>query len=84
MEQPQRFIQPGTHHKVCKLHKTFYGFTQSPRVLYERIYSFLLTSTFKNNVTNTNVYILTQDNRFMILTLYVDDVILISNDVDDC
>jgi hypothetical protein len=27
MEQPQGFIQPGTHHKVYKLHMIFYGFT---------------------------------------------------------
>jgi hypothetical protein len=43
---------------------------------------FLLTSSFKKSVANTNVNILTQDNQFMILALYVDDAILISNDVD--
>jgi hypothetical protein len=82
MEQLRGFIQLGIHHKVCKLYKIFYGFTQSPRVWYERIDSFILTSNFKKNVANTNVYILTQDNRFMILALYVDDAILISNDVN--
>jgi len=41
-----------------------------------------LTFGFKKNVANTNVYILTQDNQFMILALYVDDAILINNDVD--
>ncbi len=62
MEQPQGFIQPGIHHKVCKLHKTIYGLKQLPRTWYERIDFFLLTSSFKKSVGNTNVYILTQDN----------------------
>jgi hypothetical protein len=82
MEQAQGFIQLRTHHKVYKLHKTFNGFTQSLRAWYERIDSFLLTSGFKKSVVNTNVYIFTQDNRFMILALYVDDAILISNDAN--
>jgi len=58
MEKPQGFIQLGTHHKVCKLHKTFYGLKQSPRAWYERIDSFLLTFGFKKSVVDTNVHIL--------------------------
>jgi len=62
MEQPQGFIQPGIHHKVCKLHKKIYGLKQSLRAWYERIDFFLLTSGFKKSAANTNVYIFTQDN----------------------
>ncbi len=49
---------------------------------YEIIDFFLLTFGFKKSVANTNVYILTQDNQFMMLALYVDDAILIKNDDD--
>jgi hypothetical protein len=82
MEQPQGFIHLGTHHKVCKLHKTLYGLKQSPRTWYERTNSFILTSSFKKSLVDIKVYILTQDNQLVILALYVDDAILISNDAD--
>jgi len=82
MEQPQGFIQLGTYHKICKLHKTLYGLKQSPRVWYERIDSSLLTFGFKKSVTDTNVYIFTQNNRLVILALYVDDAILTNNDAN--
>jgi hypothetical protein len=82
MEQPQGFIHLGTHHKVCKLHKTLYGLKQSPRTWYERTNSFILTSSFKKSLVDIKVYILTQDNQLAILALYVDDATLISNDAD--
>jgi len=50
--------------------------------MYEKIVTFLLTSSFKKNVANTNVYIMLQKNQLMTLVLYVDDATLISNDVD--
>jgi hypothetical protein len=49
---------------------------------YDIINTFLLTFGFKKSVANTNLYILKQDNQLVILALYVDDAILVSNDVD--
>jgi len=49
---------------------------------YDIIDIFLLTFGFKKSVANTNLYILKQDNQLMILALYVDDAILVNNDVD--
>ncbi len=63
MEQPQGFIQLGTHHKACKLHKTLYGLKQSPRGWYEKTNSFILTSSFIKSLVDIKVYILTQDNQ---------------------
>ncbi len=51
-------------------------------MLYDISDTFLLTFGFKNNVANTNLYILRQDNQLVILALYVDDAILVNNDVD--
>ncbi len=49
---------------------------------YDIIDTFLLTVCFKKNVTNSNLFILKQDNQLVILALYVDDAILVNNDVD--
>ncbi len=52
------------------------------RAWYERIDTFLLTSSFEKNVTNTNVYIMLQDNQLVTLVLYADHATLVINDVD--
>ncbi len=49
---------------------------------YDIIDTFLLTFGFKNSVANTDLYILRQDNQLVMLALYVDDAILVNNDVD--
>jgi hypothetical protein len=49
---------------------------------YDIIDTFLLTFDFKKSVINSNLYIFKQDNQLVILVVYVDDAILINNDVD--
>jgi hypothetical protein len=41
IKQPPGFIQPGSEHKVCRLHKALYGLRQSPRAWNDRINDYL-------------------------------------------
>ena len=56
--------------------KSLYGLKQAPRAWYEKMDSFLLSLGFSHYLSDSNVYILRQDNELLILVLYVDDLIL--------
>jgi hypothetical protein len=75
------FINPDTASKVCRLHKSLYGLKQAPRVWYELFDTYLLSHGFSKCVSDTNVYIKSSDTNFILLGLYIDDLILISKDL---
>lgn len=64
---------------VCKLRKALYGLKQSGRTWYQRLFKFLISIGFIVNEADTNVYIQQVDKFFIILAIYVDDCILITN-----
>jgi len=81
VSQPEGFIQPGNKHKVCQLLKSLYGLKQSACVWYEVLDSFLVAQGFFCCKFDTNVYIKCYKTLFILLGLYIDDLILISNDL---
>jgi len=65
---------------VCKLIKSLYGLKQSSRAWYMRFDAYLIQQGFLRLEANANIYIKRDnDDGFLILTVYVDDCILISN-----
>jgi hypothetical protein len=75
MEQPEGFKISDNPNLVCKLKKDLYGLKQSPQAWYHRLDTYLKDKGFKRGTTDNNLYIKTKDNDFLIILVYVDDII---------
>ena len=72
---------PGLEHKVCKLVKSIYGLKQAPRDWHKKFNSVMLSNGFKINECDKCVYVKDTGDGYVILCLYVDDMLIIgSND----
>ena len=82
MEQPEGFEVEGKEHMVCKLKKSLYGLKQAPRQWYKKFDSFMVGHGYKRTDADPCVYI--QQfirGKFIILLLYVDDMLIVGQDV---
>jgi len=61
--------------------KTLYGFKQAPQVWYEKLNNHLLYHGYIKCISDTNVYIKWFKSFIILISLHVDDLILISNDL---
>jgi hypothetical protein len=64
---------------VCKLKKALYGLKQAPRAWYHKLDTYLKDKGFKRGTTDNNMYIKTEDNDFLIVLVYADDIIFVCN-----
>ncbi|KAK6149115.1 hypothetical protein DH2020_016640 [Rehmannia glutinosa] len=81
MEQPEGFSAPGQENKVCKLVKSLYGLKQAPKQWHEKFDNAMKECGFKINECDKCVYVKDTENGYVILCLYVDDMLIIgSND----
>ena len=81
MEQPEGFIATGQEKKVCKLVKSLYGLKQAPKQWHEKFDNVMLESGFKINECDKCVYVKDTPDGYVILCLYVDDMLIAgSND----
>ena len=81
MVQPEGFITKGQEQKVCKLKRSIYGLKQAFRSWNIRFDEAVKTYGFEQNVDEPCVYNI-KDNRVVFLILYVDDILLIGNNVE--
>jgi len=82
MEQPEGFIAPGQEKKVCKLVKSLYGLKQAPKQWHEKFDHTMITSGFKINECDKCVYVKETENGYVILCLYVDDMLIVGSNDD--
>eukprot|EP00253_Pinus_taeda_P004131 PITA_04131 len=80
VEQPEGFEIYDQKSHVCRLKKALYGLKQAPRAWYERIDSYLMKLGFTRSEANPNLYFKVEDDKSLILVLYVDDLCLIGAD----
>ena len=85
MEQPEGFIAKGEENKVCRLVRSLYGLKQAGRV-WNRTFVHTIKKKlgFKTIHSDAGVYVLNQQkggNTEMILILYVDDLLLLGEDL---
>jgi hypothetical protein len=81
MDQPQRFVQDGKEHLVCKLKKSLYWLKQSPRAWYQCIDMFFTHEGFSRSQANHSLYVKQTDEYLLIVIIYVDDLIILASNV---
>lgn len=82
MEQPEGFYK-GSSNSVCKLIKSIYGLKQASRNWNLEIDSFMKSIGYTPLISDSCVYLKrTQADRFILLSLYVDDTIVACDEVD--
>ena len=63
--------------------KSLYGIKQAPRAWYAKIDGFLLPLNFVRCKSDTNVYLKLINGYFMIILLYVDDLLITGSSKDE-
>ena len=76
MSQPEHYIVKGKESLICRLKKSLYGLKQSPRMWYLKFYAFVLPIRFVRSKLDHCVYFRVENDRLLIVALYVDDMLL--------
>ncbi|OMO58188.1 Integrase, catalytic core [Corchorus capsularis] len=82
MDQPEGFVAKGQERKVCKLKRSIYGLKQSSRQWYLRFHQAIIQNGFEMIEEDHCVYVKRSKGSFVILSLYVDDILLAGNDME--
>ncbi|MBI0385171.1 hypothetical protein JBE27_55140, partial [Streptomyces albiflaviniger] len=82
MVQPEGFVSPGDAKKVCKLQRSIYGLKQASRSWNLRFDEVVKGFGFIQSGEETCVYKKASGSKLAFLILYVDDILLIGNDVE--
>jgi hypothetical protein len=82
MKQPEGFVVKGKKELVCKLKKSLYGLKQSPRMWYQNFDTYILGLGFVRSRADHYVYSKQVGNHFIYVVLYVDDMLLVGNNMD--
>src|SRR3954465_1587595 len=81
MIQPEGFVDPQNASKVCKLQKSIYGLKQASRSWNIRFKEVVKSFGFIENEKEPCVFKKFRGRSTMFLILYVDDILLIGNDI---
>ena len=81
MTQPEGFVQPMNSSKVCKLQRSIYGLKQASRSWNLRFDELVKGFGFVKNEDEPCVYKKISGSAIVFLVLYVDDILLIGNDI---
>ena len=81
MMQPEGFVDPNNAGKVCKLQKSIYGLNQASRSWNIRFDEVVKEFGFIKNEQEPCVYKKESGRALVFLILYVDDILLIGNDI---
>ena len=79
MEIPAGFANAGA---ICQLNKALYGLKQSPRAWNQKITTYLKEEGFNQSTADPCLFIKKIEGRIAILSLYVDDCMLIGEEKD--
>jgi len=80
MSQPEGYVAAGQEQLVCKLSKALYGLKQSARAWNSKMNATLLANGFVRSKTDQCLYSKFEDNTWMYILLYVDDMIIVHQD----
>lgn len=83
MRQPEGFVVKGFEDKVCKLKRAIYGLKQSSRAWNKKVDDFLQKLGYKKSELEPCLYTKKQNGLLTVITLYVDDFFIFSNDPEN-
>lgn len=76
MHQPPDFVDRTHPDFVCRLRKSLYGLTQTPRAWYHRFATFISSKGFQSAASYQSLFVYRSGNNIAYLLLYVDGIIL--------
>ena len=79
MVQPDGYVEQGKEDLVCKLNKSLYGLKQSSRCWFKTMDSFLKESGYEQCKSDSCLYVRRVGDDMVIIALYVDDILIASN-----
>ena len=81
MQQPEVFVKKGKEHMVCRLKKSLYRLKQAPRQWYWKFDSFMTDQGYHKTHADHCLFVKKYDRGdFLILLLYVDDMLIVRQD----
>ncbi|KAK9128999.1 hypothetical protein Syun_017796 [Stephania yunnanensis] len=80
MKQPEGFSSIGNENLVCKLKKSIYGLKQASRQWYLKFHDVISSFGFVENIMDNCIYQKVSGSKICFLILYVDDILLATND----
>lgn len=83
MHQPEGFVVHGKEDSVCRLKKSLYGLKQAPRQWYNKFDSFMCSAGYIRCQADYCCYVREFDNSYIILLLYVDDMLIAGASIDE-
>ncbi|RVW14716.1 Retrovirus-related Pol polyprotein from transposon RE1 [Vitis vinifera] len=84
MEIPPGFEESMAKNQVCKLQKSLYGLKQSPRAWFDRFTKAVLKLGYKQGQADHTLFVKkSHAGQMAILIVYVDDIILSGNDMEE-
>ena len=81
--QPEGFIVQGQENLVCKLRKSLYDLKQASRQWYKKFDIFMHRIGFKRCEVDHCCYVKFFDNSYIILPLYVDDMLIAGSSIEE-
>lgn len=81
MDMPSCFTRKGDS-RVCKLSKSLYGLKQASHQWFSKLSAAILDYGFFHSSSDHSLFIKSNASSFIVLWLYVNDIILVSNDLD--
>jgi hypothetical protein len=82
MKKPEGFVVKGKKELVCKIKKSLHGLKQSPRMWYQTFETYILGLGVLRSRDDHYVYSKQVGNHFIYVVFYVDDMLLVGNNID--
>ena len=82
MIEPENFVSGDAKQMVSKLKKSIYGLKQASRQWYYKFHQVIISFDFEINLVDDCMYHKFNESKHKFFILYVDDILLASNDID--
>jgi hypothetical protein len=82
MKKLEGFAMKGNKEVVCKLKRSLYGLKKSPRMWYQKFDTYIIGLGFVRREDDHCVYSKHVGSHFIYVVLYVNDLLLVANNMD--